>query len=99
MSQNSQIQHTYLDVLDSNNNNDLDIKYQVIRLKLHECASHEPGEDLQKDFEIEQLEHKLMATQEDILERLPISKSKEMKTLELLIIYGVRKLISCLKKN
>ena len=41
----------------------------IMTLKLHECASHEPGEDLQKDFEIGQLEHKLMATQEDILEQ------------------------------
>jgi len=50
-------------------NADLDFQYQITVMKLHECALHEPGQDLQKDAEMDALENELLAIQEDILEQ------------------------------
>jgi len=83
MSYDAQIQHNPLNALEPNNDN-LDVMYQLTLLKLHECASHEPGQDLQKDFEIEQLEHKWMSAQEEILEqavKLKIETNEDFKVV------------------
>lgn len=50
-------------------NADFDLRFEVTTLKLHECAQHVPGNDLDKDKEITALENQLLSLQEDLLEK------------------------------
>lgn len=50
-------------------NQGLGFDYDVIMLKLRECALHQPGIDLEKDEEVLALESQLLSLEEDILER------------------------------
>lgn len=49
--------------------NDLNLRFEVLTLKLRECALHVPGNDLDKDFEIAELESQLLFLQEELLEK------------------------------
>lgn len=48
---------------------DVDLRFEVAALKLHECALHIPGEDLEKDTKIAELESQLLYLQEELLEK------------------------------
>ena len=64
---------------------DLKSEYQIISLKLLECAQHVPGEDISRDQEMEQREERLLSTQDDILETITTLEITSQEEADLLL--------------
>ena len=64
---------------------DLKSEYQIISLKLLECAQHVPGEDISRDQEMEQREERLLSTQDDILETIATLEITSQEEADLLL--------------